>query len=379
MNVPRLFGNRVKVFVPEVRAFGGVERLVVGLAGYLSQVGIGCEIGCFHDSIGLAKYSAVPVTTVLLNPRRNVWAEARALRRYLGDAPGGSAPLIFDLKGGFAAGMAGVSGYHLHFTDPPSLLPSDLTKFAFSVGRLHEGSFPSLLTRARAEIAHRETRRGVGNARSVIVMTNRIAAELQQRYGRSAVVIRPGAHHVDRVVPHGSARRRSILSISRLERNKRIEWSIIAMEELVAIDPAWHLDVVGSGNYRHSLEALVTERGLEDHVRFHGRVSDEALANLSAEASLFAMPASQGYGLPALEALRCGVPVVMHGDSGVSEVLCDSPWVEIVEGDAAAFASGIRRLADRVESGTLTADCFPSFPSEDEWAANIARHCGWID
>lgn len=371
----------IRIFATEIHAFGGVERLIVALADHLGRLGLDHEVACFHDSIDLASHATGALRVVTLNPARSVRAEARALKSYLDLGRDGPVPLVFDIKGAFAAGMAGASGFHLHLTDPPSLLPKDISKFALTGPRWSGGPRPGMATRLRGEVVHQFTRRGAKRATSLIAMTNRIASELAERYGRQAVVIRPGAHPLAGSTTAAVTLRnpRLILSVSRLEPNKRIEWLIEAMTDLVAADPAWQLAVVGGGNYRAPLEALVEQRGLADHVQFHGRIDDDALAKLFAQAAIFAMPAIQGYGLPALEALDRGTPVVIHGDSGVSEVLGDTPWVEIVNGDANAFVKGMARLAARIDADALRPDGFPRYPSESDWADAIARQCGWMD
>ena len=109
--------------------------------------------------------------------------------------PAIEAPLFFDLKGAFYAGLFRCPDFHLHLTDPPSLLPLDVSKHAPSIRK----RFPAKETgnsgwerRARGEAVHQLNKRGVQRARSVIAMTNAIADEIELLYARRAKVIRPG-------------------------------------------------------------------------------------------------------------------------------------------------------------------------------------------
>jgi glycosyltransferase involved in cell wall biosynthesis len=86
------------------------------------------------------------------------------------------------------------------------------------------------------------------------------------------------------------------------------------------------------------------------HVRWLGRPSDEELARHLRGALCLAYPSLwEGFGIPVLEAMLCGAPVVTSRDSAMSEVAADA--AELVDPlDVASIAAGIERaLARRVE------------------------------
>ena len=67
--------------------------------------------------------------------------------------------------------------------------------------------------------------------------------------------------------------------------------------------------------------AKVKELGVEDRVAFTGFVADDDLPALISVATVLAMPSKyEGFGLPILEALACGVPVVASNTSSLPEV-----------------------------------------------------------
>lgn len=75
--------------------------------------------------------------------------------------------------------------------------------------------------------------------------------------------------------------------------------------------------------------ARVKELGIEERVHFTGFIDDEDLPALISAASLVAMPSKyEGFGLPVLEAMACGVPVIASNTSSLPEV----------GGDAALYA-----------------------------------------
>jgi glycosyltransferase involved in cell wall biosynthesis len=70
------------------------------------------------------------------------------------------------------------------------------------------------------------------------------------------------------------------------------------------------------------LRALIAEHGLEDRVHFPGFVPEPVLPALYSGALAVAMPAfSEGFGLPAAEAIACGTPVIATEGGAVSEVV----------------------------------------------------------
>lgn len=381
------------IFAPFISAFGGVERLILSLSRYLHDREIEHSVVCFRDSLGLASFANWPLTVRQLQGSRNWAAEVLRLRRYLDANASPDRPLLaFDLKGAFYAGPSGFP-FSLHLTDPPSLLSSDVSKEALSLRapdkRLRLGDAAKLPRFARAEAVHRINRFGARRATRTFVMTNAIAAEVRRLYGVTPTVLRPGVAlpamaRASKTARTEDARRFRVLSICRLEKSKRIDWIIRALANLgVSSDESpseidWGFDVVGDGSAAKELAALTRSLGLEERITFHGYLQEEGIELLYREADLFVMPASQGWGLPALEALARRVPVVVHQDSGVSEILANTPWAEIVSGNDGSDLSGaINRMFCRTQTGELAKIAPPAVPTDVEWARDICTECGW--
>ena len=188
--------NPIGVFVSYISAFGGVERLIVSLSHYLHNRGLDHTIVCFEQTIDFSAYADWPMRVLELKPARNAISEARALNVYLRRAGQGPAPLLFDLKSAFYAGLFRCPDFNLHLTDPPSLLPADVSKYAPSLRGAFSRNVPtvpaSLLLKIRGEAVHQFNRRGVRRARTLITMANANADELRALYGREAKVVRQG-------------------------------------------------------------------------------------------------------------------------------------------------------------------------------------------
>ncbi len=95
-----------------------------------------------------------------------------------------------------------------------------------------------------------------------------------------------------------------------------------------------------------NLRRLVHRFQLHQHVRFFGFVPEATLAVLYRMASMFVFPSlCEGFGLPPLEAMAAGVPVITSNVSSLPEVVGDAA-ILIDPMDAGAIADAMARLLD---------------------------------
>jgi glycosyltransferase involved in cell wall biosynthesis len=107
---------------------------------------------------------------------------------------------------------------------------------------------------------------------------------------------------------------------------------IAATSALAKDHPAIRLEIVGDNRTYPAidLEAVVAGHGMGDRTRIRSFVSDAALTELYAAARAFVFLSDyEGFGLTPLEALSCGVPVLVG----------DTPVAREVYGDAAEYVS----------------------------------------
>src|SRR5437773_10739624 len=86
-------------------------------------------------------------------------------------------------------------------------------------------------------------------------------------------------------------------------------------------------DLVLTGGFmrRGDLRELVAHTGIEKQTMFTGVVNDERLVELYRQATLFVFPSRyEGFGLPVLEAMACGCPVICSNASSLPEVAGDA-------------------------------------------------------
>ena len=114
-----------------------------------------------------------------------------------------------------------------------------------------------------------------------------------------------------------------ILFIGTIEPRKNIPLLLRAYSLVLAQIPDLELVIVGKRgwNYSEVYDTLNT-LGIEKKVRFPGYVPDEDLPALYNAASVFVYPSLyEGFGLPPLEAMQCGIPVITSNTSSLPEVV----------------------------------------------------------
>jgi len=126
---------------------------------------------------------------------------------------------------------------------------------------------------------------------------------------------------------------------------KRVQ-DVVRIFERVRRAVRCELELIGDGPERPSVEALVRELGLEAQVRFSGETVD-VVPHLQAS-TVFLMPSEvESFGLAALEAMACGVPVVASATGGLPEVVRDGITGFLHQpGDVEAMAASTVRLLE---------------------------------
>lgn len=122
-------------------------------------------------------------------------------------------------------------------------------------------------------------------------------------------------HFKKAIAPNGE---RIITHISNFRKVKRVD-DAIRIFDIVSKEIDSKLLLIGDGPERQNLEQLCRELGLCDDIRFLGK--QDAIEELLAISDLFLMPSSsESFGLSALEAMACEVPVISSNAGGLAEV-----------------------------------------------------------
>ncbi|HEX2912287.1 MAG TPA: glycosyltransferase family 1 protein [Chloroflexia bacterium] len=231
-------------------------------------------------------------------------------------------------------------------------LPTVLTAYDVTGTRLPE-ALPSRKARLAFNLANRLAFR---TSRRIIAISEFTASDIQRYYG-----VKPGKM---RVIPLGVSSRFKPLDLSeqqvararlRLPERYLLYTGINKPHKnLSRLLEAYRLYREQSGDdinlilagkedarYSKDLRKQVADSGLERAVRFRGEVAEEDLPSLYACATLFIFPSLyEGFGLPVLEALACGVPVACANNTSLPEVAGEAAILFEAE-NVAAIAEAI--------------------------------------
>jgi glycosyltransferase involved in cell wall biosynthesis len=157
---------------------------------------------------------------------------------------------------------------------------------------------------------------------------------------------------------HGIPGRGYVLSVCTVEPRKNLARLVRAFFALVEAErlPDVRLVLTGPAGWKsHELfDALGARPGLRERIIVTGFVPDEDLSALYSAAAVFVYPSLyEGFGLPALEAMQCGVPVITSRTSSLPEVVgAAAITVDPMDEDALSQAM-LRVLMDSELAGEL--------------------------
>jgi len=244
------------------------------------------------------------------------------------------------------------------FTLPPSFVPSLLTVHDLSFLRYPQGAHPALLAWLTKAVP-----RSLRRACHVLADSESTRADLIELMrvpaGRITVI---GAGVEERFQPvndPGTLTRiraryqlpdRFVLSVSTLEPRKNFTGLIAAFNRLASVGGKpttgdLHLVIAGGRGWLYDdILAAAETSPVRERIHLAGYVADEDLPALYSLATLFAFPSNyEGFGIPILEAMACGTPVVCADNSSLPEVAGDAALL-VEATDADTLADAIRQL-----------------------------------
>jgi glycosyltransferase involved in cell wall biosynthesis len=150
-------------------------------------------------------------------------------------------------------------------------------------------------------------------------------------------------HHGIRALELPRAEREPVvLSVGAIQKRKNIARLVEAFE---AVESPWRLVLAGSEGFGASaILERIARSPARDRIIVTGYLTQEQLAGWYARASVFAFPSlDEGFGMPVLEAMAAGIPVLTSNRSALPEVAGDAAVLVDPE-RSDAIAEGLRRL-----------------------------------
>lgn len=154
--------------------------------------------------------------------------------------------------------------------------------------------------------------------------------KIEPRQGGAKIVVVPCAAGEEFCQDAGqkdaSLPEKFFFSVGTIEPRKNYETLIQAFAMFHKDHPDYHLIIAGKkgwdGSYIEDLEELVTSNYLQKYVHILGYITNKSLNKLYNQAFAFVFPSYyEGFGIPPLEAINCGCPVISSYTSSMPEVL----------------------------------------------------------
>jgi len=253
------------------------------------------------------------------------------------------------------------------------------------------------LWRAKTALAHLQTTRAM-----TVSETSAADLETIHKFPRNRIdVVTEAADDAFRVIDDAQARAqarsrhnipedaRLLVHVGGMNAHKNILGLLKAMPKIVAAEPSTHLALVGDTSGKgfwdnvEELKAFVAgHQPLSHHVHFTGYISDADLAPLLNAADALVFPSLwEGFGLPAVEAMSCGIPVLASSRGGsLPEIVGDAGLLFEPEDPDAIAACVIGFLADdalhsRLAQNALKRSRLFSWERAAELAEDSFRRC----
>lgn len=238
----------------------------------------------------------------------------------------------------------------------PAVHPRATVVTVHDLGYLH---FPAAHPARSRRYLDWSTRWSVRAARRVIAVSEATRNDLVAMLGVPAAKISVVHHGVRRATPLSEAATRAtldrlgisppyVLFLGTVQPRKNLQRLIRAFARVAAAGLPHRLVIAGrTGWLAAPIRAEVGALGLTDRVHFVGYVPDDDLPALYHGADAFALPSLyEGFGMPALEALAYGLPVVASGTTSLPEIVGDAGLLVDPRDEAAIGAALVRALTD---------------------------------
>jgi phosphatidylinositol alpha-mannosyltransferase len=300
---------------------GGIEQVAHDLANALVDRGHGVTVFTYDPRPSTARYQTGPL------PGRTfvmTWLGRRVAMGYLGNLLA-----LGPRYGGFDVILAHGDSLLLPFTGKPvvrvmhgSALEEALSSTSPGRAALQAGVYLQELVTA---LLQRGTVAVSANSRRFNPFIHRVIPD-----GIDLAVFHPD--------PRARSRQPSMLFVGALEGRKRGLWLLDRFEQVIR--PAFP---------EAELHMVTTPGRPVTGVTYHTGITAEALVRLYQYAWVYASPSTyEGFGLPYVEAMACGTPVVATANPGSREVLDDGRFGRLVS-DEEFLPEVCRLLADAGE------------------------------
>ena len=201
-----------------------------------------------------------------------------------------------------------------------------------------EYSTPEFRTRFRDQAQDAATR-----ADAIIAVSEFTRSQVISLLGVDAAKVHVVHHGTRQLAYRAAQREKVILTVGAVQTRKNIARLVEAFE---TVDPEWRLMIAGAATGYGAAEILerIAKSPAAGRIQVLGYVSPEDLTGWYARAMIFAFPSlDEGFGMPVLEAMAAGVPVLTSNRSALPEVAGDAALL-VEPSNTEEVSQALRRL-----------------------------------
>ena len=202
------------------------------------------------------------------------------------------------------------------------------------------GDYSTPEFRARFAAQARDAAR---RAEALIAVSDFTRSQVSGLLGIPASRVRVVHHGARRLEYAGRPRERVVLSVGALQTRKNIARLVEAFESL---DASWRLVLIGADGFgAGAIHERIARSPARPRIETLGYVTPAELAGWYSRAMIFAFPSlDEGFGMPLLEAMAAGTPILTSNRSALPEVAGDAALL-VDPQDGAGLAAALRELA----------------------------------
>lgn len=161
--------------------------------------------------------------------------------------------------------------------------------------------------------------------------------------------------------------KRILLFLGRLHQKKGIELAIEAFNLVLQEVEDVHFVIIGPGSsdYIKHLKQVVKAKGLEEHISFLGPVSETLKFSALMSADIFVLPSyGENFGIAVVEALACGLPVLISNKVAIASDLEKYGVAVVVECSADQISVALLQMLRDVNSKNIIRSLGPKIVSK---------------
>jgi glycosyltransferase involved in cell wall biosynthesis len=316
----------------------GIGRYVRELVRAMIEIGFESDLGLFGYTLAGMRYS-----------RRELGLEGSSAELLRLRVPSRWLPGLMQRFGRGADDLSGASDvfHHTQFQVLPVRRAIVVATISACIYTLDAGYLPddvrAHLTAAAKAAVERSAR--------ILVPSQFVGAEVVMALGAHpdrVSVTELGCDHVARALPpEGFARPKEpyVLTVTRVDPRKNHLRMLEAFERLVQEGLPQRWLIAGEAGWgSETFERALAESPARDRVEWRRTVSDDELPQLYAQSDCFLFASlNEGFGLPPLEAMACGAPVVTSAVTSMPEVCGDAAFL-VEPTDSERIFEALRRV-----------------------------------